>query len=65
LPARGEVLDLVRATGFAFEELELEALSGLAELEGGALPSALSHVPPGALRALLPVFPTVVLFLRK
>jgi glycosyltransferase involved in cell wall biosynthesis len=65
LPTRGEVLDLVRETGFAFEELELEALSGLAELEGGALPGALSRVPPGALRALLPVFPTVVLFLRK
>jgi glycosyltransferase involved in cell wall biosynthesis len=65
LPTRGEVLDLVRETGFAFEELELEALSGLAELEGGALPSALSRVPPGALRALLPVFPTVVLFLRR
>jgi glycosyltransferase involved in cell wall biosynthesis/SAM-dependent methyltransferase len=65
LPARGEVLDLVRAAGFDYEELELEALSGLAELEGGALPRAISRVPPGVLRALRPVFPTVVLFLRK
>jgi glycosyltransferase involved in cell wall biosynthesis len=65
LPARGEVLELVRQAGFAFEELEFEALSGLAELEGGALPRAISHVPQRALGALRPVFPTVVLFLRK
>jgi glycosyltransferase involved in cell wall biosynthesis len=65
LPARGDVLDLVREVGFAYEELELEALSGLAELEGGVFPRAISRVPPGALRALRPVFPTVVLFLRK
>jgi hypothetical protein len=58
-------LELVRQAGFAFEELELEALSGLAELEGGALPRAISHVPPRALGALRPIFPTVVLFLRK
>lgn len=65
LPARGDVLDLVREVGFTYEELELEALSGLAELEGGAFPRAISRVPPGALRVLRPVFPTVVLFLRK
>jgi glycosyltransferase involved in cell wall biosynthesis/SAM-dependent methyltransferase len=65
LPARGEVLDLVSEAGFTYEELELEALTGLAELEGGAFPRAVSRVPPGVLRALRPVFPTVVLFLRK
>jgi glycosyltransferase involved in cell wall biosynthesis/SAM-dependent methyltransferase len=65
LPARGEVLDLVRRAGFDYEELELEALTGLAELEGAALPRAVSRVPPRALRAVLPIFPTVVLFLRK
>jgi glycosyltransferase involved in cell wall biosynthesis/SAM-dependent methyltransferase len=65
LPARGEVIDLVREAGFAYEELELEALTGLAELEGGTVPRLVARVPAGALEALRPVFPTVVLFLRR
>jgi glycosyltransferase involved in cell wall biosynthesis len=65
LPTRGAVLALVREAGFSVEELELEALTGLAELEGGALPRLFSRAPDAALRALMPVVPTVVLFLRK
>jgi glycosyltransferase involved in cell wall biosynthesis len=65
LPARGEVLDLVRGAGFAYEELEVEALAGLAELEGGAFPRVAARIPAGVLEALKPVLPTVVLFLRK
>lgn len=65
LPARRDVLDLVREAGFSAEELELEALTGFAELEGGTFPRAVAKVPAPVLRALRPVFPTVVLFLRK
>lgn len=65
LPTRGEVLRLVGDAGFSAEELEREAALGLAELEGGALPRLAGRIPEPALRALLPVVPTVVLFLRK
>jgi SAM-dependent methyltransferase len=65
LPTRNAVLGLVREAGFDVEELELEAVSSLADLEGGALPRLFARVPNAALRALVPVFPTVVLFLRK
>ena len=65
LPTRNAVLALVREAGFDVEELELEAVTSLAELEGGALPRLFARVPDTALRALVPVFPTVVLFLRK
>lgn len=65
LPTRGEVLRLVREAGFVAEELEHEAVAGLADLEGGTLPRLAARIPEPALRALLPVVPTVVLFLRK
>ena len=65
LPARGQVIHLVTDAGFTYEALELEALTGLAELEGGTLPRLVSRVPQGVLETVRPVFPTVVLFLRK
>jgi SAM-dependent methyltransferase len=65
LPTRGAVLELVREVGFEHEELELEALGSFAELEGGTLATVTSRVPRGLLEAALPVFPTVVLMLRK
>ncbi|HEX5467614.1 MAG TPA: glycosyltransferase [Gaiellaceae bacterium] len=65
LPTRGAVLELVREAGFEHEELELEALGSFAELEGGTLATVTSRVPRGLLEAALPVFPTVVLMLRK
>jgi glycosyltransferase involved in cell wall biosynthesis/SAM-dependent methyltransferase len=65
LPTRREVLDLVEEAGFAHEELELEALAQYANVEGGVASRLAARAPHGLLRALLPIFPTVVLLLRK
>lgn len=65
LPTRGAALRLARECGFSAEELELEALTRMAEVEGGTLPRVFSAIPEPLLRALLPVVPTVVLLLRK
>ena len=55
----------MRRAGFSYEELELEALASFADLEGGAVASAAARVPRGLLHAALPIFPTIVLLLRK
>ena len=65
IPARAEVLKLVEEAGLSYEEVELEALGSFAELERGPVARLASRLPGGLLEAALPVFPTVVLFLRK
>jgi hypothetical protein len=65
IPARAEVLELVEEAGLSYEELELEALGSFAELEQGPVARLASRLPGGFLEAVLPIFPTVVLLLRK
>lgn len=66
LPTRGELLGLLRASSFEYEDLTTDAMRHFAAMETtGRLVGRLLSTPEWLLRPLRPVIPTMVFLLRK
>ena len=65
LPTRAQAERLFAEAGFAYEEVTIPAMRALREIESPSLPlRLLCAAPEPALRALLPVNPTMIFLLR-
>jgi SAM-dependent methyltransferase len=66
LPSRGELLELLGASGLRYEELTIEAMRTLAAVERtGTVTRRILTAPERVLHRLLPVIPTMIFLLRK